>query len=546
MAFILILLPFYSGAQLSLDQKLLKNSKNDIESEAYIQELIDSSFKSIKHDNKEQALNYVIEAIHLFSQINLNVEGQIRINEGLGGALAGLGAYSYAIYYSKRSIKLLNEHQDENYFRLVLGYGRVGSLFLFQNEADSALYYFRKTIPLAIKNGDHIFIASAYNNLGIAYSKINEDSALYHFNFAKTTLSLTSKPDRPLMTSINDNLADLYFENERYQLAEPLYEWNYHFLKEHPKYRKRTYAAGYQLANIYLKTNQLQKFKKILNDLKQTGDSSNYLQSRQIFQIEGEYYRKTGQTEMVLKSLEKEIKALENLQEDEEEMSIIIQDRLNDLSVKRIEKELELEKLKTGTQENQLALSEQKSINRLTWIWTSILSGILIIIILYLNYRKKIEGKKREQEQLDNELALKKRDLEDFAMEIMQKQDWTDKLSEKLVEIKNLEKEEVSIALRSLLNEVKGTQLAAKQKKVFQQNIAQVNHSFFEKLNQQFGQLTKSERELAGLLRMDLSNKEIANLRNMEVSSVKRGRNRLRKKLNLNPNTDIYTFLKSI
>lgn len=542
----LFLLPSQGFAQIEKDKKLLTNSVNNEGTEAYVQELLDSAFINITAKNKELALIYSIEAINLSSQLDLSLEAQLRLNDGLAGALSGVGAHRFAIKHYKKAIELTINIEPEKYFGLTLRYGGLGSMYLRVEQTDSALYYFKKAIPAAINHGNNLFIASTHNNLGMAYAELKHDSALFSFNYAKTILTLSERGDSALMSSINDNLADLYFERKEYSLAEPLFEWNYNFLGSYQNFKVRAQEAGLQLAAIYLETGQLKKLQQILFGLTKNQDIKEYSQRRRIYHLTSQLYVRLGNKAKELQAINDELQVLDLLQTKNEIIQRNVANKLSEYSLKRIEKQLELEKLKTTTQKNQLDLAEQKAINRLTIIWASILSGFLIIVILYLNYRKKIELRRTEQERVDNELALKKRDLEDFALEIVQNQEWTDKLSEKLLEIKNLDKEEVSFAVKSLLKEVKGTQIAAKQKKVFQQNIAEVNHSFFEKLNQQFGNLTKAERELAGLLRMELSTKEVANLRNVEVNSVKRSRTRLRKKLNLSPETDIYNFLKSI
>ena len=88
-------------------------------------------------------------------------------------------------------------------------------------------------------------------------------------------------------------------------------------------------------------------------------------------------------------------------------------------------------------------------------------------------------------------------------------------------------------------------QLQADEKlKLFQENIEQVNQEFFEKLLQKFPDLTKTEKELCGLIRLNLSSKEISNVRGVSPNSVKVGKHRLRKKLNLDPEDDVYAYLQ--
>ena len=79
-----------------------------------------------------------------------------------------------------------------------------------------------------------------------------------------------------------------------------------------------------------------------------------------------------------------------------------------------------------------------------------------------------------------------------------------------------------------------------------QNNVDKVNHEFYHKLESRFGQLTTNERYLAGLLRLNLSNKDIAALRNISVGSAKMNRHRLKKKLGLDGEIGIVQFLQEI
>jgi DNA-binding CsgD family transcriptional regulator len=55
--------------------------------------------------------------------------------------------------------------------------------------------------------------------------------------------------------------------------------------------------------------------------------------------------------------------------------------------------------------------------------------------------------------------------------------------------------------------------------------------------------MTRTNLKLCAYLRLNLSSKEIASLLNITVSGIDKARNRLRKKLNLEPNVDLYDFL---
>ena len=100
--------------------------------------------------------------------------------------------------------------------------------------------------------------------------------------------------------------------------------------------------------------------------------------------------------------------------------------------------------------------------------------------------------------------------------------------------------------MRTLLIELQSQNQISERSVGLQANIDTVNAEFYEKLRTKYPTLTKSEEELCGFIRINLSNKDISVLKNIAASSVKMGKNRLRKKLDLGPEDDIYQFIRDI
>lgn len=71
----------------------------------------------------------------------------------------------------------------------------------------------------------------------------------------------------------------------------------------------------------------------------------------------------------------------------------------------------------------------------------------------------------------------------------------------------------------------------------------QVHHGFIERLNQNFPSLTNHDLRHCSYIRMNLSTKEISRLLNINPTSVQKSRVRLKKKLNLGQDEDLYEFL---
>lgn len=74
----------------------------------------------------------------------------------------------------------------------------------------------------------------------------------------------------------------------------------------------------------------------------------------------------------------------------------------------------------------------------------------------------------------------------------------------------------------------------------------QVHENFFKRLRQQFPDLTPKDQKLCAYLRMNLSTKEIAPLLNISVRGVEISRYRLRKKLALDSETNLVSFILDI
>ena len=80
-------------------------------------------------------------------------------------------------------------------------------------------------------------------------------------------------------------------------------------------------------------------------------------------------------------------------------------------------------------------------------------------------------------------------------------------------------------------------------KKFIWDNVNEINEDFFSKLQLEFPKLSKSDIELCSLVHLNLSNKEIAVIKGYEAESAKKAKSRLKKKLNLNLDDDLKTFL---
>ncbi len=150
----------------------------------------------------------------------------------------------------------------------------------------------------------------------------------------------------------------------------------------------------------------------------------------------------------------------------------------------------------------------------------------------------------RERSQkLELELQYKKQDLTDFGIEISKHRTFLIQLEEMLLAIKEVR---ASNELQIIVSKIRASISNDKSSAILQDNVKIVNHEFIKNLKTRFPALSKNEVQLCLLLRIQLSSKEIASLKNISVDSVKVLRHRLRKKLEITTGTNLSMFIQSL
>ncbi|MBI3233848.1 MAG: hypothetical protein HYZ42_07365 [Bacteroidetes bacterium] len=80
----------------------------------------------------------------------------------------------------------------------------------------------------------------------------------------------------------------------------------------------------------------------------------------------------------------------------------------------------------------------------------------------------------------------------------------------------------------------------------FKNRFSLLHTGFIEKLQNQLSDLSGNDIKLCCFLKMNMSNKEIAQVLNSSLDAVDKSRYRLRKKLNIESDTNINQFLNKI
>ena len=151
---------------------------------------------------------------------------------------------------------------------------------------------------------------------------------------------------------------------------------------------------------------------------------------------------------------------------------------------------------------------------------------------------------KLQNEKLANEVLLKKRELANASMHLVEREDALSRVREELQTLykKTGHNHDVKTALQ-LVSELEKNKSNWDQ---FASHFNEISNDFLKKLKTKFPQLTNSDLKVCAYLQLNLSTKEIAQLMNISVRGVDISRYRLRKKFQLAREQSLNDFLNSV
>jgi DNA-binding CsgD family transcriptional regulator len=123
----------------------------------------------------------------------------------------------------------------------------------------------------------------------------------------------------------------------------------------------------------------------------------------------------------------------------------------------------------------------------------------------------------------------------------MFKQDFSKSLILQLKQIENISKPALKNIEFFIENELDLKSTRAQ----LQNQMGNLSSNFYTDLKIKHGNLTELELKLAGMVVMQMSNKEIALSKNTTLESSKKAKNRLKKKLGIPPGGELSAYLNS-
>ena len=598
--FLSLLLTFFISFQAFSQSPLIDSlehhlTKTDLEKDQRIRTLIDLSFWYSMKQLPDKALNRLNEAASMVTEQDslkfrpLLYQEYSRIYLLQGEFLKGItSAVILEKFADAEKARIMAEAetgspQPSNIMNTADAYSIIGELYRKVGDFQKALSYTLKSLQIAELLGKQALMANSYNNTGIIY-KEQDNFQQAKKNYFRAMELNKQLPNREYYLGSNyNNLGIIYRNTKQYDSAITCY-------REGLKYTKSPYGEAtiynnvgavfydlqtYDSAQYYhQKALGIQKqygyneqmslsminLSQVLNKKKSYDESLDFaLEAYRINEEEHSYDLLADAAEALseayngLKDFEnslfyfKKFKQYNDSVYDENKRKEIIGQQLL-FETREREKENQLLRQQAELSEAQI---------KFQYLIGIVLVAILLLAvwILFLNTKRnkikhelaqqKLTNEQTEKRYLEKELNFKNKELVNFALQIVEKNDFMTEVTREIDKLSRAGSNGFE-RLKELSKKLKASHIIHKHQKEFDAHVNSVYESFYNKLENKYPDLTQNEKRLAALLRLKLSSKEISSITGISSKSVDMSRYRLRKKLGLDTEDNLIEILNQV
>nr|WP_256471351.1 tetratricopeptide repeat protein [Solitalea agri] len=450
-----------------------------------------------------------------------------KANFYLATAYLELGNYPRALQLYQKLIKDAQKYIGLDMLSRING--NIGNIYYFQLDFNKALTYYNEalkgfTVTAAETNRKKILLrATLLNNIGNCYNEEKEyDKAAAFYN---ESLGLNKRINHlGGIANVLTDMGQLYRNQGQDDLALKYYNEALTLRKNNDD--KLGLVRSYiKIGELYFSQQKdLNTAEKYFKDAVDLGSSIGAWEtvneaSSSLYKL----YKKQGKYNEALQSLE-------------------LNKQVNDslFNQERTRKIAELEMQFDFDQKRRFLDANQKEKELYYWIGgIGLLLSLTIVSLLFLLQRNKARNAQLEQlklqlekRNLEDNLKIKDKELTTNVIHLLNKNELINTISTKLVELKKEVGEDSQKAVQKIMLDLQSN-LQPELLEEFEFRFQQVHEKFYKNLNEQFPNLTPSERRLCAFLKLNMTTKEISAITHQNAKSIDVARTRLRKKLNL-------------
>lgn len=460
---------------------------------------------STYQNDEIQALTYFQEALAISEKHNLTHEIEKTCNN-LGSVYKNLKKYDQALECFNRALIIADKLGLKNDVYYI--YGNLGILNAMTGNMELAEGYFMKTLDIALEMKDQVVEAFARTSLGDFHLDLKKyPKALQYYSEALALSDVIntrySGPKSIFFANVYKGIGTAHFYLGNYDTAIEILRKGFDKAQETGQLSIVADCAGL-LSEAYEKQNKLALALKYSRIYKSMSDST----------LNEDLVRRVTEMDM--------------------------QNKFDKLNVER-----------EYRQALNDAAQKRNKIIYLMMIGGSVL-GLVIFLLLFLLQKSKIKrerlAKKNlelEKENLTNDLEYKNKELTTNVLFMLRKNELIHGVCEKLKKVKMNIKVENRKVIEDVISELE-TASKGDTWKEFELRFKEVHNDFYKKLNELYPDLTPGELKLCAFLRLNMSSKDIAAITFLSINGINIARHRLRKKLNIEQDENLITFLSSL
>ena len=561
--------------------------------------LIDSSVdlksKSLLYSNLSQHYKSVdLDSAIYFSTKGVNLSKTIDFRIGIAENSANLGDF-YVIQNHLDSAKNHYKEAKDNFlgtdslYKYTSNTMRLGNINLAQNNHTEALILYKECLDISEQNGFNTLLPHLYNNNGLLYKQIEDfDDAVSNFEKAYSLFinnndevnsvyplynialikSIIGKDNEAIdgylalvsyhlrtenwlsLAQIYNSISEIYLKNKDYNRSQEYLEMALKAI-ENKKDSFNSGPSSFHKTSIYTNAAELYNVQKKYNLAKKYAhkainlslDNSYKLNIFKSAKILGEIYDNFNEIDSSLYYHKIYI-----------DYNSQYQDEYDVKQLTKLKMQNEFDEILKKKEIDRIYQQVSYKNREVKFIGLTVLAGLfaIILILLYINQKNKNaklelveENLVLEKKKLNQDLEYKKKELTSNMMFLMEKNEFITSISKKLIELKPDAKKDNKELIQQIINEIKQNS-STKMWDEFEVRFKEVHVKFYRELLKAHPDLTLNEIKICAFLRLKMSSKDISAITHQSVKSINMARFRLRKKLNIDGDENLLSYLNSL
>ena len=376
-----------------------------------------------------------------------------------------------------------------------------------------------------------------YNTLSLIY-RDKADNETSEFYLQKAYNQAVKLKNEAWTGILSGNLGYIALSKKQNEKARRLIEFDYEVSTRSAQKNSQINALA-SLIELDLMENKLAQSTlkmKVFDSLMQ--NETNPQLWGTLYRTKITYYEKLGQYEKALKSFRKFISYKE-----------INEEKRQFLNIQNAEFQIEFER----KQGENIIYKEKKKTDELIILGLFVIClilGLTSFIIIKQIQRKRKQDKELltlRAQKMEDELHATEREMRTLLSTMFDKNKEIFELQEQVESFEKNQHSRTDLEKETMLNDLQSFSLLTENDWIeFKRLFEKLNPGFFGFFQEQFPEITAAEIRLAALIKLNLSNLEMARTLAISPDSVRKTNLRLRKKLNIESLDDLTRFIKGI